>query len=151
MLLVLLMGCSVYDKLFDLLEEPPTSPCETRTAWWEDVDGDGAGNPAEVWVSCEQPDGWVAAAGDCDDADAAITAGCADTGAPDTGAPDTGDTAPADTDTAPADTDTADTDTAPADTDTADTEAATAPRSALGPALAPAGPASPRADAASRG
>ncbi|MES2643595.1 MAG: hypothetical protein V4850_29185 [Myxococcota bacterium] len=89
MLLVLLMGCSVYDKLFDLLEEPPESPCATRAAWWEDVDGDGAGNPAEVWVSCDQPAGWVAVAGDCDDADATVTA-CGDTGPTDTA--DTADT-----------------------------------------------------------
>ncbi|MDP2307879.1 MAG: hypothetical protein Q8P18_17770 [Pseudomonadota bacterium] len=97
MLLVLLMGCSVYEKLFDLLEEPPVPPCDERAAWWEDADGDGAGSPADVWVSCEQPDGWVAVAGDCDDADPAVTTGCADTGptdTADTGPTDTGPTSP---------------------------------------------------------
>lgn len=88
MLLVLLMGCSVYDKLFVLFEEPAQSPCDQRAAWWADADGDGAGNPFEVWVSCDQPDGWVAVAGDCDDADAAAATDCdtaetaADTAAP---------------------------------------------------------------------
>jgi hypothetical protein len=112
MLLALLMACAAYDKLVELTEDPPVPPCDARTTWWEDADGDGAGNPADAWVSCDAHDGWVDVAGDCDDTDPTVTTGCADTG--DTAAPpDTGDTA------APPDTgDTA----APADTaDTADT------------------------------
>jgi hypothetical protein len=115
MLLVLLLGCSVYEKLFEVLEEPPAPPCAERTAWWEDLDGDGAGNPAEVWVSCEQPAGWVGAAGDCDDADPAVTT-CDDTGA------DTGDTADtADTSDTGDTSDTADTSDAADTSDTAHT------------------------------
>lgn len=99
MLLVLLLGCSVYEKLFDLLEEPPVPPCDARAAWWEDADGDGHGNPADVWVSCEQPDGWVDLGDDCDDADPSVTTcdtgDTGDTGADtaDTGADTSGDTA----------------------------------------------------------
>jgi hypothetical protein len=97
MLLVLLLGCSVYEELFELLEEDPVPPCDARGAWWEDADGDGVGSDAEVWVSCDAPAGWVEIGGDCDDADPAVTTGCGDTGdtgadsGPDTGA-DSGDT-----------------------------------------------------------
>ena len=39
--------------------------------WYQDADGDGFGDPAVTDVECSQPDGFVAAATDCDDADAA--------------------------------------------------------------------------------
>ncbi|MFN7147359.1 MAG: hypothetical protein ACK4YP_26560 [Myxococcota bacterium] len=116
MLLVLLLGCSVYEKLFDLLEEPPVPPCDTRGAWWEDGDGDGHGNPADVWVSCEQPAGWVDVGDDCDDADPAVTTcdtgadtadtsgDTADTSGDTSNTPDTSDTSdPPDTSPRPAD------------------------------------------------
>ncbi len=38
-------------------------------AWFEDLDGDGAGNAVVEVAACEQPDGFVAEAGDCDDDD----------------------------------------------------------------------------------
>lgn len=131
MLLVLLLGCSVYEKLFDLLEEPPVPPCDARAAWWEDADGDGHGNPADVWVSCDQPDGWVESGDDCDDADPMVTtcdtgADTGDTGADtgadtsDTGADTSGDTSDTSGDTADT-ADTADTSDTPDTSDTSDT------------------------------
>ena len=35
--------------------------------WFEDADGDGYGNQSSPLLSCEQPEGYVAIAGDCDD------------------------------------------------------------------------------------
>ncbi len=121
MLLVLLLGCSAYEKLFELLEDPPAPPCEERGAWWEDLDGDGVGGSAEVWVSCEQPAGWVATGGDCDDADPAVTTGCVDTGdTSDTS--DSGDTADtADSGDTSGSGDTSDTSDTADTADTADT------------------------------
>lgn len=87
-MLLLLLGCAIIDAIRGLSEEDPVSPCAERSAWWADADGDGFGDPTEVWVTCEQPDGWVDNADDCDDADAAVSSGCsADTAA------DTADTA----------------------------------------------------------
>ena len=42
------------------------------TTWYADADGDGAGDPSTVVAGCEQPEGAVADALDCDDSDAAI-------------------------------------------------------------------------------
>lgn len=39
--------------------------------FWEDVDGDGLGDPASSTLSCDAPDGWVSIAGDPCPADAA--------------------------------------------------------------------------------
>ena len=89
MFFLLLTGCAAFGELSALLEAPPVPPCDRRGAWWEDADGDGAGNPASVWITCTSPEGWVETAGDCDDADAAVVTGC-DTGSGDTGSGDTG-------------------------------------------------------------
>ncbi len=40
--------------------------------WYTDADGDGYGDPATATTACEAPDGAVATAGDCDDADPAV-------------------------------------------------------------------------------
>ncbi|MCB9681249.1 MAG: FG-GAP repeat protein [Alphaproteobacteria bacterium] len=37
------------------------------TAWYADVDGDGAGNPFDAVRACTQPIGYVSVRGDCDD------------------------------------------------------------------------------------
>jgi hypothetical protein len=41
--------------------------------WYPDADGDGWGTSRDAQVICEAPSGYVAAAGDCDDADAAVS------------------------------------------------------------------------------
>ena len=40
--------------------------------WYEDVDGDGFGDPASATSACEPPQGFVAIPGDCDDAAPAV-------------------------------------------------------------------------------
>jgi hypothetical protein len=101
--LAVVAACDAFEDIPDF--EPLPRNCDTRVAYWLDGDGDGVGGDAEVYLGCEALDGYVEAAGDCDDADPALTTGC-DTGAPDTGAPDTGTDTGADTgiDTGPADT-----------------------------------------------
>jgi hypothetical protein len=51
--------------------------------WYPDADGDGYGDEAGATSACEAPDGAIATAGDCDDADAAVNPGaieeCTDT------------------------------------------------------------------------
>ncbi len=37
--------------------------------WYRDGDGDGFGDPADTWVSCDAPPGFVFDSGDCDDDD----------------------------------------------------------------------------------
>ncbi len=39
-----------------------------RPTWYRDLDGDLRGNPDDTVVACTSPEGYVAAAGDCDDA-----------------------------------------------------------------------------------
>jgi N-acetylneuraminic acid mutarotase len=48
--------------------------CTTRT-WYQDLDGDGYGNPAVTAVGCVPPAGYLADASDCNDADPAIHPG----------------------------------------------------------------------------
>jgi hypothetical protein len=50
-----LAGCEL-DTPFNT----PEPPCDERAAWWPDVDGDGAADSDEVWVTCEDPgEGWT--------------------------------------------------------------------------------------------
>jgi len=44
--------------------------------WYSDADGDGFGDPAAPITACEQPEGTVAHAGDCDDTDPLRHADC---------------------------------------------------------------------------
>lgn len=41
------------------IEEPVPRNCADRVAFYPDADGDGLGEPTEVYVGCEPPDGWV--------------------------------------------------------------------------------------------
>ena len=43
--------------------------------WYEDVDGDGYGDENSIEIDCIEPEGYVAAGGDCDDSDPAINPG----------------------------------------------------------------------------
>jgi len=47
-------------------------PDDEGTAWYPDDDEDGYGDPEREVLACFAPDGHIAAAGDCDDGDAAI-------------------------------------------------------------------------------
>ncbi|MEW6079315.1 MAG: PilC/PilY family type IV pilus protein [Thermodesulfobacteriota bacterium] len=51
---------------------------EGCTTWYRDADGDTYGAPAVSMASTSQPAGYVAMAGDCDDADAAVHPGAAE-------------------------------------------------------------------------
>lgn len=127
-------------------EEPAARDCDTRLAFYEDADGDGYGNELSVVLACSAAEGWVEAAGDCDDTDATRASDCTvDTGT-DTGAETGTDTAPdsgtdtgteTGTDTSP---DTGTDDTSTVDTSTADTstdDTSTIDTSTAANALAP--------------
>jgi len=81
--LPLLAACAWDNPFLD--GEDTGADCAERLAFYPDQDGDGAGDGARVYVGCEAPEGWVAQAGDCDDADPAVIA-CPDTGPAETGA-----------------------------------------------------------------
>ena len=49
-----------------------------RVTWYGDADGDGYGDSSVTQLACEQPDGYVAAAGDCDDAEPAVNPGASE-------------------------------------------------------------------------
>lgn len=56
-----------------LVDDDPVDP----STWYQDADTDTHGNP-EVWLTaCEQPEGYVALADDCDDEDVATWETCA--------------------------------------------------------------------------
>ncbi len=46
--------------------------------WHEDADGDGWGSDASTGLACEQPEGWLDSAGDCDDSDDSVHPGAED-------------------------------------------------------------------------
>jgi hypothetical protein len=46
--------------------------------WWPDADGDGHGAPGPGEETCTPPAGWVGRAGDCDDADPAVSPSAAE-------------------------------------------------------------------------
>jgi hypothetical protein len=46
--------------------------------WFADLDGDGHGDPASTQTSCAPDSGWVAQGDDCDDGDAAVHPGAAE-------------------------------------------------------------------------
>ncbi len=48
-------------------------------AWYPDEDGDGYGSVDGVLVTCEQPEGYIATGGDCDDADTGFHPGASET------------------------------------------------------------------------
>ena len=41
------------------LELGPERNCDVRSAYYPDDDGDGVGEPTDVYVGCEAPEGWV--------------------------------------------------------------------------------------------
>jgi hypothetical protein len=70
----------------------PARNCETRVAWYPDADGDGLGEPTDVYLGCQGPDGWTTALAPAHTGDTGAPPG--DTAPPaDTGAPSEGHTA----------------------------------------------------------
>lgn len=71
--------CGGPDEDCDGLEgdEDPSVRAASRTNWYADTDGDGAG-AGPVTAACVAPAGYVSDATDCDDADAAIAPGAPD-------------------------------------------------------------------------
>lgn len=69
-LLTLLFGMSLF--VFTACDKDGDEAC-VETIWYEDVDGDGLGNPDVSLSSCDQPDGFVANNSDPSDALAAST------------------------------------------------------------------------------
>jgi hypothetical protein len=61
-LLLGLSGCAVLDAL----EEPGPPNCSPRVAYYPDADGDGIGEPTDMYVGCEAPDGWATTVGSGD-------------------------------------------------------------------------------------
>jgi hypothetical protein len=72
-LLLALAGC---DELPDLYTADGERACSPRTLYFEDLDADGTGNSASVYVGCERPAGYVLVGGDCDDLEPAVTTDC---------------------------------------------------------------------------
>ena len=52
----LLTGCDALS-----LDDSAPRNCQVRQAYWPDANGDGIGEPTDVLVACEAPDGWVLA------------------------------------------------------------------------------------------
>ena len=55
-----------------------TKSADVETTWYRDADGDGYGDPSATLAQQSQPDGYVAAAGDCADYDAEMYPGAPD-------------------------------------------------------------------------
>jgi hypothetical protein len=57
----------------DVDEDPPSGG-----TWYADDDGDGFGDPYDAITACQQPDGYLSDASDCDDADNDVYPGAPD-------------------------------------------------------------------------
>ena len=82
LLLALLAGCR--DKVgspdtASYAETADTGPgCASTKLWYADADGDGYGSGLDPVEACAQPAGYLADAGDCDDADPNVHPGAAE-------------------------------------------------------------------------
>ena len=65
-----LAGCNESSSSSD-----KTKSADVETTWYRDADGDGYGDPSATLAQQSQPDGYVAAAGDCADYDAEMYPG----------------------------------------------------------------------------
>ncbi|MGB1076071.1 MAG: choice-of-anchor B family protein [Flavobacteriales bacterium] len=59
----------------NVAEEPILFTVTTETFWYRDLDGDGVGDANYFEFACNQPDGYVAAFGDCNDNEATVYPG----------------------------------------------------------------------------
>lgn len=64
--ILLSIFCLVLFSVYSCKDGQEEQPC-TETTWYQDADGDGLGNPAITFVSCQAPAGYVANSGDNDD------------------------------------------------------------------------------------
>ena len=64
------------------LPEPVEPACGDPRAFYPDADGDGLGEPTQVYVGCEAPEGWVTV---LESAFVGDSAAPADTGTPTSG------------------------------------------------------------------
>ena len=62
---LIFIGCMTFVASFIACNDDP-DPCVEKT-WFEDLDGDGSGNPAETIIACEPPTGYVDNSDDTDD------------------------------------------------------------------------------------
>ncbi len=65
--------CNGLDDDCDGQTDDEDAPVSGTTTWYADADEDGYGDPGETWESCEAPDGYLDAAGDCDDSDGGVS------------------------------------------------------------------------------
>ncbi len=67
--------CDTIDNDCDGLIDDDDDPVDGGATWYLDSDSDGYGDDASTVDACEQPSGYAAYGGDCDDADAAYNPG----------------------------------------------------------------------------
>jgi hypothetical protein len=67
--------CNGVDDDCDGFVDDDDPGSEDGELWYPDLDDDGYGDPSGGESACEPPDGWVADASDCDDADASVHPG----------------------------------------------------------------------------
>ncbi len=67
--------CDGVDNDCDGLVDDADDSVEGQGTWYQDLDGDGAGNAGAEQLGCEAPTGFVAESTDCDDLDAAFHPG----------------------------------------------------------------------------
>ncbi|MEZ4366186.1 MAG: fibrinogen-like YCDxxxxGGGW domain-containing protein [Kofleriaceae bacterium] len=70
-----LLGLGMVAGCGGVAATPDAGPCATPATWYQDADGDGAGDPTSSQAACAQPAGFVADDRDCNDQDAAVHPG----------------------------------------------------------------------------
>jgi hypothetical protein len=70
--------CDGIDNDCDGLVDGDDPDASGSATWYADADGDGYGNDTSTIESCNKPEGYVAAGGDCHDGDASVSPGDAE-------------------------------------------------------------------------
>ncbi len=70
--------CNGYDDDCDGLSDDQDSAVDGTSSWYLDGDSDGYGEDASTTQACDQPSGYAAHGGDCDDGDAAYNPGASE-------------------------------------------------------------------------